>query len=101
MQLLLTPSVYYLPLPMLHLATSVARPNLISLGTCMGKFSKSGKFKLGVTSLDWLAKYAKYKVGNGASDGMWRRWRVCSSEGENEGIAGDCVEGRQSWKGMG
>lgn len=54
--------VYYLPLPMLHLATSVARPNLISLGTCFGKFSKTGKFKLGVTSLDWLAKYAKYKV---------------------------------------
>ena len=48
---------------MLHLATSVARPNLVSLGTCFGKFSKSGKFKLGITSLDWLAKYAKYKVG--------------------------------------
>jgi 60S ribosome subunit biogenesis protein NIP7 len=47
---------------MLHLATSVARSNLISLGTCFGKFSKTGKFKLGITSLDWLAKYAKYKV---------------------------------------
>ena len=47
---------------MLHLAVSIARPNLVSLGTCFGKFSKSGKFKLGVTSLDWLAKYAKYKV---------------------------------------
>ncbi|KAK1925182.1 putative cytosolic large ribosomal subunit protein [Papiliotrema laurentii] len=54
--------VYYLPLPMLALATSVARPNLVSLGTCFGKFSKSGKFKLGVTALDWLATYAKYKV---------------------------------------
>ncbi|ORY30030.1 putative cytosolic large ribosomal subunit protein [Naematelia encephala] len=54
--------VYYLPLSMLHLATSIARPNLVSVGTCFGKFSKSGKFKLGVTSLDWLAKYAKYKV---------------------------------------
>ncbi|CAK9783997.1 putative cytosolic large ribosomal subunit protein [Cutaneotrichosporon oleaginosum] len=54
--------VYYLPLPMLAQATSIARPNLISLGTCMGKISKSGKFKLGVTCLDWLAKYAKYKV---------------------------------------
>lgn len=50
---------------MLHLATSVARANLISLGTCFGKFSKTGKFKLGVTSLDWLAKYAKYKVSPG------------------------------------
>jgi 60S ribosome subunit biogenesis protein NIP7 len=54
--------VYYLPVAMLHLATSVARSNLISLGTCFGKFSKTGKFKLGITSLDWLAKYAKYKV---------------------------------------
>lgn len=54
--------VYYLPVAMLHLATSVARANLISLGTCFGKFSKTGKFKLGITSLDWLAKYAKYKV---------------------------------------
>lgn len=54
--------VYYLPLPMLHLATSIARPNLVSIGTCFGKFSKSGKFKLGVTALDYLAKYAKYKV---------------------------------------
>ncbi|WVQ76547.1 hypothetical protein IAR50_006217 [Cryptococcus sp. DSM 104548] len=54
--------VYYLPLPMLHFATSVARPNLVSLGTCFGKFSKTGKFKLGVASLDYLAKYAKYKV---------------------------------------
>ena len=54
--------MYYLPLSMLALATSVARPNLVSLGTCFGKFSKTGKFKLGITCLDWLAKYAKYKV---------------------------------------
>ena len=47
---------------MLALATSVARPNLVSLGACFGKFSKTGKFKLGITCLDWLAKYAKYKV---------------------------------------
>jgi hypothetical protein len=32
------------------------------MGTCFGKFSKSGKFKLTITCLDWLAKYAKYKV---------------------------------------
>ncbi|KAJ6621606.1 hypothetical protein B0H10DRAFT_2016638 [Mycena sp. CBHHK59/15] len=41
---------------------SVARPNLVSLGTCFGKFSKSGKFKLHITSLDYISKYAKYKV---------------------------------------
>lgn len=46
----------------MKLAISVARPNLVSLGTCFGKFSKSGKFKLHITSLDYLAQYAKYKV---------------------------------------
>lgn len=75
-------SVYYLPLPMLHLATSVARPNLISLGTCMGKFSKSGKFKLGVTALDWLAKYAKYKVRTACSGHDGRMCRCCSRQVE-------------------
>lgn len=43
-------------------AVSVARPNLISLGTCFGKFSKTGKFRLHITALDHLAQYAKYKV---------------------------------------
>jgi ribosome biogenesis protein Nip4 len=46
----------------MRLAISVARPNLVSLGTCFGKFSKSGKFKLHITALDYLAQYAKYKV---------------------------------------
>ena len=48
----------------MRLAISVARPNLVSLGTCFGKFSKSGKFKLHITALDYLAQYAKYKVRN-------------------------------------
>ena len=46
----------------MKLAISVARPNLMSLGTCLGKFSKSGKFKLHITALDYLAQYAKFKV---------------------------------------
>ena len=46
----------------MRLGISVARPNLVSLGTCFGKFSKSGKFKLHITALDYLAQYAKYKV---------------------------------------
>ncbi|TFK77226.1 hypothetical protein BDN72DRAFT_873605 [Pluteus cervinus] len=46
----------------MRLAISVGRPNLVSLGTCFGKFSKSGKFKLHITSLDYLAQYAKYKI---------------------------------------
>ena len=77
--LTLSCSVYYLPLAMLALATSVARPNLVSLGTCFGKFSKTGKFKLGITCLDWLAKYAKYKVSGrpDTSSGWCRRGCGC------------------------
>ena len=40
-------------------ATNVARKNLISLGTCIGKFTKSGKFHLQITALDIIAPYAK------------------------------------------
>jgi len=54
--------VYYVSEATMKLAISVARPNLVSLGTCLGKFSKSEKFRLHISSLDVLAKYAKYKV---------------------------------------
>ncbi|KAG0677824.1 ribosome biosynthesis protein nip7 [Kluyveromyces marxianus] len=54
--------VYYVPEHIAKLATSVARPNLMSLGLCMGKFTKTGKFRLHITSLSVLAQYAKYKV---------------------------------------
>ncbi|KAI1793866.1 secretory pathway protein Sec39-domain-containing protein [Ganoderma leucocontextum] len=54
--------VFYVSESSMRLAISVARPNLVSLGTCFGKFTKSGKFKLHITALDYLAQYAKYKV---------------------------------------
>jgi 60S ribosome subunit biogenesis protein NIP7 len=34
----------------------------VSLGTCFGKFTKSGKFRLTIQCLDYLSKYAKNKV---------------------------------------
>jgi 60S ribosome subunit biogenesis protein NIP7 len=40
-------------------ATNVGRTELMSLGTCFGKFTKSRKFKLHVTCLDHIAQYAK------------------------------------------
>ena len=40
-------------------ATNIARKQLISLGTCIGKFTKSGKFHLHITVLDLIAPYAK------------------------------------------
>ncbi|KJE90349.1 60S ribosome subunit biogenesis protein NIP7 [Capsaspora owczarzaki ATCC 30864] len=54
--------VYYVSEEIMRKATSVARDNLMSLGTCFGKFTKSGKFRLQVTALEFLAPYAKFKV---------------------------------------
>lgn len=44
------------------IALSIPRDHLLSVGTCFGKFTKTRKFKLHITALDYLARYAKYKV---------------------------------------
>ncbi|KAJ1939695.1 60S ribosome subunit biogenesis protein NIP7 [Linderina pennispora] len=54
--------VYYVSESIMRKATSVGRHNLISLGTCFGKFTKTGKFRMHITALPLLAQYAKYKV---------------------------------------
>ncbi|MCJ1337372.1 ribosome biosynthesis protein nip7 [Bachmanniomyces sp. S44760] len=54
--------VYYVRLSLANLATSIARPNLLSIGTCLGKFTKTGKFRLHITALDVIAPHARYKV---------------------------------------
>lgn len=54
--------VYYLKLAIANLAVSVAREHLLSLGTCLGKFTKTGKFRLHITALDIIAPHARYKV---------------------------------------
>ncbi|QIW99944.1 hypothetical protein AMS68_005462 [Peltaster fructicola] len=54
--------VYYVRESIANLAVSVARDNLLSLGTCLGKFTKTGKFRLHITSLDVIAPHARYKV---------------------------------------
>lgn len=38
------------------------REKLTSLGICLGKFTKSGKFRLHITSLPILAEHARYKI---------------------------------------
>ncbi|KAJ9639453.1 ribosome biosynthesis protein nip7 [Coniosporium tulheliwenetii] len=53
--------VYYVRSSLANLATSIARPNLLSLGTCLGKFTKTGKFRLHITALDVIAPHARYK----------------------------------------
>ena len=43
-------------------ATCIARDKLYALGTCIGKFTHSGKFRMGVGALDILAQFGKYKI---------------------------------------
>ncbi|RLV84010.1 60S ribosome subunit biogenesis protein NIP7 [Meyerozyma sp. JA9] len=54
--------VYYVSQTVANFATSVSRHQLMSLGVCFGKFTKTGKFRLHITSLAYLAQYAKFKV---------------------------------------
>lgn len=54
--------VYYVSEKIANFATSIQRSNLMSLGTCFGKFTKTGKFRLHITALDHLSKLAKYKI---------------------------------------
>lgn len=54
--------VYYVRESLANLATSVARDSLLSLGTCLGKFTKTGKFRIHITALDIIAPHARYKV---------------------------------------
>jgi ribosome biogenesis protein Nip4 len=51
--------VYYVRLSIANLAVSVARDKLLSLGISVGKFTKSGKFKVAVTFLPVLAEVSK------------------------------------------
>ncbi|KAL1766288.1 60S ribosome subunit biogenesis protein NIP7-like [Sigmodon hispidus] len=54
--------VYYVSEMILKLAANISGDKLMSLGTCFGKFTKTHKFRLHVTALNYLAPYAKYKV---------------------------------------
>ena len=49
-------------------ATNIARDNLISLGTCIGKFTKSKSFRLHITALDLLGPYAKVSISQHVGD---------------------------------
>ncbi|XP_071944383.1 60S ribosome subunit biogenesis protein NIP7 homolog [Antedon mediterranea] len=54
--------VYYVSELIMKRAANIAREHLMSFGTCFGKFTKTLKFRLHVTALDFLAPYAKFKV---------------------------------------
>ena len=55
--------VFYVSERLMKQAANVKRPNLLSFGTCFGKFTKSQrKFRLHITALDFLAPLAKHKI---------------------------------------
>lgn len=43
-------------------ATSISRDKLLSLGTCLGRLTKSGRFRLHISALSLLAEYARHKI---------------------------------------
>ncbi|KAG2185825.1 hypothetical protein NQZ79_g6980 [Umbelopsis isabellina] len=54
--------VYYVSESIMRKAVSIGRDQLGSLGVCFGKMTKTGKFRLHITALDYLAQYAKHKM---------------------------------------
>lgn len=59
---LLKDRCYYISESLMKAAANISRDNLLHAGTCFGKFTKSGQFRLHITALEHLAQYAKYKV---------------------------------------
>ena len=55
--------MYYVSERVMRQATSVSRDDLVALGTCFGKFTKTKKFHLKITALDILAQHAKVRGG--------------------------------------
>jgi 60S ribosome subunit biogenesis protein NIP7 len=51
--------IYYAPEKVMRQAANLPKKEVISIGTCFGKFTKSNKFRLHITALDFLAPYAK------------------------------------------
>ncbi|VVC33834.1 Ribosome biogenesis factor NIP7-like,PUA domain,PUA-like domain,Ribosome biogenesis factor, NIP7 [Cinara cedri] len=54
--------VYYVSEKVLNMGSMMNPDNIISIGTCFGKFTKSGKFRLHITALDYLSPYAQHKM---------------------------------------
>jgi 60S ribosome subunit biogenesis protein NIP7 len=54
--------VFYCSEKILKAAAHISRDNLVTFGTCLGKFTKSRQFRMQITALEFLAPYAKHKV---------------------------------------
>ena len=54
--------VYYISEAMVRHASALPRDQLVALGCLFGKFTKTKKFRLHVTCLDYVAQHAQYRV---------------------------------------
>ncbi len=54
--------VYLMTESMVKLCSAIAKEHILHGGICLGQFSKTGKFRLGVTALGILTKYSSTKV---------------------------------------
>ncbi|CDJ45835.1 60S ribosome subunit biogenesis protein NIP7, putative [Eimeria brunetti] len=54
--------VFFLSEKLLKAAGCIPRKNLLSAGQCIGKITKGRKFRLGITALHLIARYAPHKV---------------------------------------
>lgn len=54
--------IFYVREDLMKKAGNISRKNLLSMGTCFGKMTKTGKFHLQITALDFMAPYAKHKI---------------------------------------
>ncbi|KAL9652638.1 hypothetical protein ABK040_003941 [Willaertia magna] len=54
--------IYYVSNQLLQFAQNISNDRLKTIGTCFGKFTKSKKFRLEITCLDYLSQYAEFKV---------------------------------------
>lgn len=68
--------VYYVSERILSLANTVGSDHLLSFGTCFGKFTKSGKFRLHITALHYLAPYAQVSMLLNASTVVYKQARL-------------------------
>ncbi|KAE9609592.1 hypothetical protein Lal_00006308 [Lupinus albus] len=54
--------IYYTSDSIVKRATNISRTNLVSVGTCIGKYTHGGSFHLTIQALSLLASNAKHKV---------------------------------------
>ena len=59
---LLKDRAFYVSESVMKSASAFGRKEVVSIGTCIGKFSATGKFRIHITALPLLAQYAQHKV---------------------------------------